>query len=420
MTAEEWNTFLCKTATKIHKLIGEPANLEAFREAIRPFGETYGQQQRAEDQWQAKHTPAEFEALRKKDWLKAKRDPRLRNRDVRPDNWEWDNTCGLEFVERDGVRYVKMPACLADKYLDHLREFAVDKREWARCAREELWKAALERAREKPTADLLLTHNWWQCWPATVDRQYKAGAKSEDAKQRVDRIEQAIGEKVGCCRPKGEPRPTGDIVDRWFPADARSPGKLPRLNPEAGRQRQYVTLTAVHDNELPDNKIGTEDIWPPELMVYLWSRVNVCHPEAFAPRKAFVQAALDDVGREFSREIRRAEHQPSEPQAESAPPSNPRVGAQAAPQAGPGTSTAASDPGANSTPKKWKPPKNYTGAKSAGVPRSTLEGWEQQDDKDGGILHGKVKRDPQTKEKYYPTTWLNKRKKGYKPRRKSP
>jgi hypothetical protein len=72
------------------------------------------------------------------------------------------------------------------------------------------------------------------------------------------------------------------------------------------------------------------------------------------------------------------------------------------------------------TSKGWKPPKNYTGAKSADVPRSTLEGWEQEDAALGGELEGKVKKDPSTRERYYPNCWLNKRKENYKPRKRLP
>jgi hypothetical protein len=77
-------------------------------------------------------------------------------------------------------------------------------------------------------------------------------------------------------------------------------------------------------------------------------------------------------------------------------------------------------PQAEGKPKKWKPPKGYTGAKSADVPRSTLEGWEQQDAVSGGGLHDKVKRDSSTREKYYPNFWLKKRKANYTPRKRSP
>ncbi|MCL5280393.1 MAG: hypothetical protein M1376_10860 [Planctomycetes bacterium] len=82
-------------------------------------------------------------------------------------------------------------------------------------------------------------------------------------------------------------------------------------------------------------------------------------------------------------------------------------------------STASKEPQAWSKTNGWKPPKNYTGAKSAGVPRSTLEYWECKDDVLRGPLHNKVERDPSTKEKYYPDSWLNERKSHYIARKKS-
>ena len=64
--------------------------------------------------------------------------------------------------------------------------------------------------------------------------------------------------------------------------------------------------------------------------------------------------------------------------------------------------------------KKWKPPKGYIGSKTivndCNVPRSTLQGWAERDEV-------KPKKDPQTKECYYPKKWVEKRRASYKPRR---
>jgi len=68
----------------------------------------------------------------------------------------------------------------------------------------------------------------------------------------------------------------------------------------------------------------------------------------------------------------------------------------------------------------WKPPKGYIGSKTIvndyDIPRSTLEGWQQQDNVPVGELEGKVKKDPQTQECYFPKKWFNKRLKNYRPR----
>jgi len=70
--------------------------------------------------------------------------------------------------------------------------------------------------------------------------------------------------------------------------------------------------------------------------------------------------------------------------------------------------------------KGWKPPRGYIGSKEIqhdhNVPRSTLEGWQNQDSVPGGDLEGRVKKDPRTQEVYYPKKWFEKRFKNYKPR----
>jgi len=70
--------------------------------------------------------------------------------------------------------------------------------------------------------------------------------------------------------------------------------------------------------------------------------------------------------------------------------------------------------------KSWKSPKGYIGSKTIvndyDIPRSTLEGWQQQDNVPVGELEGKIKKDPQTQECYFPKKWFNKRLKNYRPR----
>lgn len=79
-----------------------------------------------------------------------------------------------------------------------------------------------------------------------------------------------------------------------------------------------------------------------------------------------------------------------------------------------------------SEPKKraWRPPKGYIGSKEIEqtykVPRSTLQGWQNRDCKPAGKLDGRVKRDPQTGESYYPRTWFLRRFENYKPKQEMP
>lgn len=71
---------------------------------------------------------------------------------------------------------------------------------------------------------------------------------------------------------------------------------------------------------------------------------------------------------------------------------------------------------AGKKPTQWKPPKGYIGSKTIvadyGIPRTTLQGWAEQDS-------ATVKKDKQTRENYYQKKWLEKRHKNYKPRPKA-
>ena len=68
--------------------------------------------------------------------------------------------------------------------------------------------------------------------------------------------------------------------------------------------------------------------------------------------------------------------------------------------------------------KQWKPPKGYIGSKSIvndhNVPRSTLQGWEERNPP-----KKKVRKDPQTGEKYYPEKWFERRVEQYERRSKT-
>lgn len=65
---------------------------------------------------------------------------------------------------------------------------------------------------------------------------------------------------------------------------------------------------------------------------------------------------------------------------------------------------------------QWNIPKGYIGSKTIvadyNLPRSTLQGWAERD-------NPKVKKDPQTKENYYPQKWFDRCWKKYKPRSKA-
>lgn len=72
--------------------------------------------------------------------------------------------------------------------------------------------------------------------------------------------------------------------------------------------------------------------------------------------------------------------------------------------------------GKNVSQNQWKPPNEYIGSKSIvndhNVPRSTLQGWAEQDKVN-------AKKDPQTKENYYLRKWFKQRLKNYRPRSKT-
>jgi len=72
--------------------------------------------------------------------------------------------------------------------------------------------------------------------------------------------------------------------------------------------------------------------------------------------------------------------------------------------------------GKNVSRNQWKLPRGYIGSKSIvndhNVPRSTLQGWAEQD-------KANVKKDPQTKENYYLRKWFEQRLKNYRPRSKT-
>jgi len=65
---------------------------------------------------------------------------------------------------------------------------------------------------------------------------------------------------------------------------------------------------------------------------------------------------------------------------------------------------------------QWKLPRGYIGSKRIvndhNVPRSTLQGWAEQDKVN-------VKKDPQTKENYYLRKWFEHRLENYRPRSKT-
>ena len=289
---ELWDDFLDEIAGKVDELTLEEKNLRAFRESIRPFGERWKKQRAREKNWEDR-----VAVQGAKDWRRAEKDARFRNRDVRPKGkLYWDPTCGCgrELVERDGKRYCTMPACLGDRYKDHLLERVAYARKsmnrlspkdlrkkkcakgmktWTRYLQEV--KAELAREAQTPTGYLLLDHPWWSDYPN----------------------EKEIGEHFGCWR-KNHFRPH-HIVDEWFPVNDHSPEKLPRLDVPDERQRRYIVLSSIHDNRLPDTQIATEDIWPSGLARYLWLCVNVCHPDAYGPRQTYIRAALRRIAAEL-------------------------------------------------------------------------------------------------------------------------
>jgi len=73
-------------------------------------------------------------------------------------------------------------------------------------------------------------------------------------------------------------------------------------------------------------------------------------------------------------------------------------------------------PGKKAEISQWNIPKGYIGSKTIvadyNLPRSTLQGWAERD-------NPKVKKDPQTKENYYPQKWFDGCWKKYKPRSKA-
>ena len=92
---------------------------------------------------------------------------------------------------------------------------------------------------------------------------------------------------------------------------------------------------------------------------------------------------------------------------------------------------------------KATPPKGYTGSKfivnstvaelkakfglfikegdkTHKIPRSTLQDWQDRDDKVGGELEGELKKDHTTHETYYPNEWVKKVLQKYKPKARKP
>jgi len=285
-----------------------------FREKVAPFAEEW------KKWWMAvKEQEHTREQRMEEDRRRAESDARFRNRQAMPDGdgWEWAWWCRAEFVEQNGQRYSKMPACLGAEYVEHLLRLAAEaKRQcqglpqqnprrrkcadgakrWAGYAREV--KAELDRKARKPTGDLLLTHNWWQYWPIFAGQGYKAGKPTQEHQDHVARIERIIGEHLGCWRQR--PQIPGNIVDEWFPVDDRSPGTLPSLTPVCEQQRRYVTLASIHDTRLPHPKIAGENISSLVLTGPTWSRLRDCSPLAYDTRQTFIRSALRHVEAELS------------------------------------------------------------------------------------------------------------------------
>jgi len=321
---EEWEEFLGGIAREVHELIREAENLQVFRESLRRFAEQVERSRKREEE-----RCASSMAQGKKDWTRALHDDRFRNCHVRPKGsfrwggiW-WDATCGCgrELVERDGKRYHPMPACFGAEYRDHLLELAAHARKESqelspqnplkrkaaegakkrmRLAREVKAELALEA--QNRTGQLLLSWPWWNDWPSTVKDQYREDDKGKVAKEKIARIGRAIGEHFGCWR-RFHPAHRY-IVDKWFPDDEKRPGELPPLYSPLERRRRYVVLASIHDHG-QSNKIGTDDIWPPVLADGVWGRLDSCQPQAFRRRKAFIQAAFDDVKHELSQKAKK-------------------------------------------------------------------------------------------------------------------
>jgi hypothetical protein len=70
---------------------------------------------------------------------------------------------------------------------------------------------------------------------------------------------------------------------------------------------------------------------------------------------------------------------------------------------------------------QWQPPDGYIGSKAIkyahGVPRTTLQTWENTDIKNGKLHRSKLKKDPSSDEKHYPLAWFEARKASHKPRK---
>lgn len=165
----------------------------------------------------------------------------------------------------------------------------------------------------------------------------------------------------------------------------------------------YALLTAVHDIQVSDKPIFPANIYNGACRLRnkwnnilwkicigsTWSSIPSCRIEGLSDIRAWIQRAFSDVKADLDRIGQSKTEQVIKLVKE---------------------------------PKKnvWKPPKGYIGSKEIvndrKVPRSTLEGWQNQDDVAGGELEGKVKKDDQTQERYFPKKWFNNRFKNYRPR----
>ena len=265
---QEWWKLLNDVGYGVHTVIGEPLYLQAFQEAIRPWGQEYEKHEAD----QRRLTAADV-CLRAISLLYGFHYPPILNR-----------------------RENRMPTRLAEQYIAAIRQrrHAIRKRiseiPCESLEYETVWnelrdqtanilivKVQLKALRENRLASkvILAPPDWRKCFSEEVLKAKDCQCPDFDA-----------------FTVKITPHP----ADTLWPDPQ---GKVPTLSSDdEQRARRFAILAVIHDSMVPESPKITKDVWPESLLKQVWRHFE-WNASAARPEPRFIQAAFEDVQREL-------------------------------------------------------------------------------------------------------------------------